>query len=135
MEVPGQALAPIRQVRHVQMAMQLQFFERPACPNMFKHLVRYDLITFHLPVLLVQQLDYYFSDANWATDKFLKDTAAKNNGYVPIAALSTFKVFFSPSPLLSLFLIFFLTEAGSTIPQRSWNPTRMSLFPNQCCSC
>jgi hypothetical protein len=39
----------------------------------------------------VQQLDYYFSDANWAKDEFLKKTA-DSRGYVPISVLSTFKV-------------------------------------------
>jgi hypothetical protein len=41
--------------------------------------------------MLVKQLDYYFSDANWAKDKHLQQ-AADADGLVPICVFSNFNV-------------------------------------------
>ncbi|KAL6121826.1 hypothetical protein NUSPORA_01197 [Nucleospora cyclopteri] len=38
-----------------------------------------------------KQIEFYFSDANYTKDKFLLETAIKNNGSVPIITLLTFK--------------------------------------------
>jgi hypothetical protein len=46
---------------------------------------------FRTSAALIKQVDYYFSDANWAKDKFLQQ-AADADGYVSISVLGTFKV-------------------------------------------
>jgi hypothetical protein len=40
----------------------------------------------------VKQLDYYFSDVNWANDTFMQQ-AADADGYLHISVFGTFKVF------------------------------------------
>jgi len=40
--------------------------------------------------LIREQVEFYFSDSNYLTDKFLKQKAAENEGYVPVATLATF---------------------------------------------
>lgn len=37
-----------------------------------------------------EQIEYYFSDANYSKDKFLQETASKNNKCIPIQTLLTF---------------------------------------------
>jgi len=39
---------------------------------------------------LLRQVEYYFSDANLPSDKFLKDTMMENNGWVPLRTLFKF---------------------------------------------
>lgn len=38
-----------------------------------------------------EQVEYYFSNSNYAKDKFLQETAIKNNKCVPITILLTFQ--------------------------------------------
>lgn len=47
-----------------------------------------------------RQVEYYFSDANYTKDRFMQDTAAKNNGCIPINTLLTFNRLkaLAPSP-------------------------------------
>ncbi len=52
--------------------------------------------------MLVQQLDYYFSDANWTKDEFMQQ-AADADGYIKMSVLSSFQVI-TPSPVLALLL-------------------------------
>uniref|UniRef100_A0A182Y0F9 Uncharacterized protein n=1 Tax=Anopheles stephensi TaxID=30069 RepID=A0A182Y0F9_ANOST len=40
---------------------------------------------------IIRQLEYYFGDANLAKDKFMKDQIAKDDGWVPLDVLLTFK--------------------------------------------
>lgn len=40
---------------------------------------------------LKDQIEFYFSDSNYAKDKFMNARAAENDGFVPISALLTFK--------------------------------------------
>ncbi|KAG5438442.1 hypothetical protein PCANB_002931 [Pneumocystis canis] len=40
---------------------------------------------------ILQQVEFYFSDSNLPFDKFLWQTSQKNNGWVPIDVISTFK--------------------------------------------
>jgi lupus La protein len=40
---------------------------------------------------LKEQIEFYFSDSNYAKDKFMNARAAENDGFVPITALLTFK--------------------------------------------
>ena len=40
---------------------------------------------------IIRQLEYYFGDANLAKDKFMKDQIAKDEGWVPLDVLLTFK--------------------------------------------
>uniref|UniRef100_A0AAG5DM31 Lupus La protein n=1 Tax=Anopheles atroparvus TaxID=41427 RepID=A0AAG5DM31_ANOAO len=40
---------------------------------------------------IIRQLEYYFGDANLAKDKFLKDQITKDDGWVPLDVLLTFK--------------------------------------------
>lgn len=40
---------------------------------------------------IIKQIEYYFSDANLARDKFLKEETQKDDGWVPISVLLTFK--------------------------------------------
>jgi hypothetical protein len=47
--------------------------------------------------VLVQQLDYYFSDANWTKDEFMQQ-AADADGYIKMSVLSSFQVITPPSP-------------------------------------
>jgi hypothetical protein len=44
---------------------------------------------------LVKQLDFYFSNANWAKDKFMQG-AADADGYVSMSVLSSFQVTSTP---------------------------------------
>jgi hypothetical protein len=91
------------------------------------------LITFFLAVALVKQLDYYFSEANWARDKFLPQHMDAG-GFVPIAVLATFPVTFTP--LISYFFPrdCLPSETLSGASKRSWHCTRHSCFPHQHCS-
>ncbi|XP_053667165.1 la protein homolog [Anopheles marshallii] len=40
---------------------------------------------------IIRQLEYYFGDANLAKDKFMKDQITKDDGWVPMDVLLTFK--------------------------------------------
>lgn len=40
---------------------------------------------------LREQLEFYFSDSNYARDRFMKEVAAKNNNLIPIDTILTFK--------------------------------------------
>uniref|UniRef100_A0A182SJR0 Lupus La protein n=1 Tax=Anopheles maculatus TaxID=74869 RepID=A0A182SJR0_9DIPT len=40
---------------------------------------------------IIRQLEYYFGDANLVKDKFMKDQIAKDEGWVPLDVLLTFK--------------------------------------------
>lgn len=40
---------------------------------------------------LREQLEFYFSDSNYARDKFMIARASENDGYIPISVLMTFK--------------------------------------------
>ncbi|XP_058124819.1 la protein homolog [Anopheles ziemanni] len=40
---------------------------------------------------IIRQLEYYFGDANLAKDKFMKDQITKDEGWVPLDVLLTFK--------------------------------------------
>lgn len=40
---------------------------------------------------LKEQIEFYFSDSNYAKDKFMNARAAENDGFIPISALLTFK--------------------------------------------
>lgn len=40
---------------------------------------------------LKEQIEFYFSDSNYAKDKFMNARAAENDGFIPITALLTFK--------------------------------------------
>uniref|UniRef100_A0A182M090 Lupus La protein n=1 Tax=Anopheles culicifacies TaxID=139723 RepID=A0A182M090_9DIPT len=40
---------------------------------------------------IIRQLEYYFGDANLAKDKFMKEHIAKDDGWVPMDVLMTFK--------------------------------------------
>lgn len=40
---------------------------------------------------IIRQLEYYFGDANLAKDKFMKDQISKDEGWVPLDVLLTFK--------------------------------------------
>lgn len=44
-----------------------------------------------LELKIIQQIEYYFSDANLARDKFLTEEIQKDNGWVPFTVLLTFK--------------------------------------------
>jgi lupus La protein len=39
---------------------------------------------------LKQQIEFYFSDSNFPRDKFLRNKAAENDGWVPIEVIATF---------------------------------------------
>jgi len=39
---------------------------------------------------LKNQIEFYFSDSNYPKDKFLREKAAENDGYIPITVLTTF---------------------------------------------
>lgn len=41
--------------------------------------------------LIIRQLEYYFGDANLARDKFLQEQISKDEGWVPVDVLLTFK--------------------------------------------
>lgn len=38
-----------------------------------------------------EQLEFYFGDSNYAKDRFMQETAAKNNKCIPVSVLLTFK--------------------------------------------
>jgi lupus La protein len=37
---------------------------------------------------IVKQVEFYFSDSNFPNDKFLRGTADKNGGWVPVATIA-----------------------------------------------
>jgi hypothetical protein len=49
----------------------------------------YDMTT-QEAIKLKRQLEYYFSDSNYARDKWMRQKAAENNGYIPIDLFLTF---------------------------------------------
>lgn len=40
---------------------------------------------------IIEQVEYYFSDSNLFRDKFLQSETAKNDGWIPLTTLTTFK--------------------------------------------
>lgn len=44
-----------------------------------------------LDASIIRQLEYYFGDANLARDKFLQEQISKDEGWVPVDVLLTFK--------------------------------------------
>ncbi|UJR13382.1 hypothetical protein I4U23_000398 [Adineta vaga] len=40
---------------------------------------------------IIRQIEYYFSDVNMIRDKFLKDEVVKDQGWIPLSVLTTFK--------------------------------------------